>query len=543
MIFFLLFNSEFFAQEINLEIISKIEIENNVLQKIRFNKKHIDSISIQLEINKISNSIKNAGYFTHTIDSIKKSEKEHIVYISLNEKIEKAFITLRSDETYLLPNHKSVNNLITIPIDELPTVLLEASLLLDKQGMSFSKVSLSKINIHQHNLYADLVIEVSEKRFINQAIIKGYDDFPKSLVKNYFKIKPKTIFNQKKLNDISDATKELTFINEIKPPEILFAKDSTLLYLYLSKKQNNSFDGVINFASKDDGKLNFNGTIDLKLQNILDYAERFELFWNRIGVERQELKILTEIPYIFNSNLTPEIAFSIYKQDSTFLNTAFKSKLKYSISKRLKTGISYDSETSSELQKTDIENNINSFKSNFLGFHLSYQKPKYDVFFNNKFYLEVNPSLGIRTSNENKTNQFKINTSVTYIWDLNYRNSIYIKNETGYLNSDNFLKNELFRIGGANSIRGINEQSIFTSNYTFFNIEYRFLASEKSYIYSITDIGRIYENNKNLLGLGLGYSLIKNANQININLAIQTNQTKIQLIKEAKLTIGWKNIF
>ena len=145
--------------------------------------------------------------------------------------------------------------------------------------------------------------------------------------------------------------------------------------------------------------------------------------------------------------------------------------------------------------------------------------------------------------NNQKTNQFKINTIISYIYDLNNRNSIYIKNETGYLNSDNFLNNELFRIGGANSIRGFNEQSIFTSNYTFFNIEYRFLTSNKSYIYSITDIGRIYDNYKNLLSLGLGYNFIKNANQININLVIQQNTTNTILINEAKLTVGWKNTF
>tara|TARA_R110001606_G_scaffold236192_3_gene384215 strand:- start:11111 stop:12772 length:1662 start_codon:yes stop_codon:yes gene_type:complete len=543
LLLFLFSNSIFFAQKINLEIISKTEIENTVFQKIKFDKKHTDSTSIHLEIVKISNYLKKMGYFTHTIDSIKRTEKVQSIYITLNSKIDKAIINLNTNDHFIFPNYKKENNAITIPIDQLQNLLSEASLQLDKEGKSFSKVTLTNIYISKDNLFANLEIEASEKRIINKVVIKGYENFPKSLLKNYFKIKPKTIFNQKKIKEISDASKELTFIGEIKPPEILFTKDSTLLYLYLQKKQNNSFDGLINFASKENGKLNFNGTIDLKLQNILDSAEKFELFWNRIGDERQELKLLTEIPYIFNSNLTPEITFSIYKQDSTFLNTSFKSKLKYTITKKLKLGISYDSEISSELQKIEIENNIDSFRSTFLGFHLFYQEPKYDTFFNNKFYLEINPFIGLRTSNNQKTNQFKINTIISYIYDLNNRNSIYIKNETGYLNSDNFLNNELFRIGGANSIRGFNEQSIFTSNYTFFNIEYRFLTSNKSYIYSITDIGRIYDNYKNLLSLGLGYNFIKNANQININLVIQQNTTNTILINEAKLTVGWKNTF
>ena len=50
-----------------------------------------------------------------------------------------------------------------------------------------------------------------------------------------------------------------------------------------------------------------------------------------------------------------------------------------------------------------------------------------------------------------------------YIFNLNYKNSIYLKNSTQLLNSENYLTNELFRFGGINSIRGFNENSIDAS--------------------------------------------------------------------------------
>jgi len=84
------------------------------------------------------------------------------------------------------------------------------------------------------------------------------------------------------------------------------------------------------------------------------------------------------------------------------------------------------------------------------------------------------------------------------------------------LNSDQYFTNELFRIGGVNSIRGFNEQSIFTKNYSYFNFEYRFLASTTSYFYTITDLGFIKTTeNESILGLGLGYLFINNQSKIN----------------------------
>ncbi len=41
--------------------------------------------------------------------------------------------------------------------------------------------------------------------------------------------------------------------------------------------------------------------------------------------------------------------------------------------------------------------------------------------------------------------------------------------------------NELFRIGGYNSLRGFNEQSLFTDFYAFGGVEYRYLVSNQAF--------------------------------------------------------------
>ena len=78
-------------------------------------------------------------------------------------------------------------------------------------------------------------------------------------------------------------------------------------------------------------------------------------------------------------------------------------------------------------------------------------------------------------------------------FNLNYKNSIYLKNNTELLNSESYLTNELFRFGGINSIRGFNENSIDASFYSVLNSEYRYQFNQAIYLHSIIDFA-YFEN-------------------------------------------------
>jgi outer membrane protein assembly factor BamA len=540
----MLFLTETFAQDYSLKLTSKNKAETSILDNIKYRKKHKDTITLNYEISKVADYLKNKGYFLNTFDSLKKINNAFIAHFSLHKKTEKAIIKVASDAVLLFNTIEFKNNSFSLSVHELQATLTSISKKLDTQGKSFSKVQLKNIKINNDTLFADLEINPSKKRIINRITVKGYDYFPKSYLKNYFDIKSNTVFNQQKITKISDLSKNLPFIKEIKPPEVLFTRDSTQVFLYFKKRTNNSIDGIISFATKENGDLLFNGNIDLKLNNILNTGEKFDLFWNSIGDERQEFKLATEIPYLFNSKISPELSFSLYKQDSTFLNTKFDSRLFYSINSKIKLALTYNSESSENLEEI-LSDNLETFNNYFLGFQFKYSVPKNDFFFNDTFNFEINPTFGERKTNTNSSNQFKIETTISYLWDLNFRNSIYIKNKTGYLNSDSFLDNELFRIGGANSIRGFDEQSIFTNNYTFFNIEYRFLTSQKSYLYSITDFGFLESRSKkeNILGLGIGYLFTTNSSQIKLSTVVGKNSSQSFNLNNSKLIISWVSFF
>jgi len=115
------------------------------------------------------------------------------------------------------------------------------------------------------------------------------------------------------------------------------------------------------------------------------------------------------------------------------------------------------------------------------------------------------------------------------------------------LTSKNYLFNELFRIGGANSIRGYNEQSIFTNGYSYSNVEFRYLLDKSSYLYSITDLGVYKENTNNkikkLVGIGAGYQFRINNNLVNLGYVISTNSDTKVKFNNSRLIIKWTSFF
>lgn len=525
-----------------LKITSKNPIEDKFLQKIEYKSNHKDTISVYKELEKIDLLLKNNGYFLHQKEITQTTSNNFIVWYSLGFQV--TYVHIYIPETI---NHKKKGDTLKLKTNEVESFLKTISIGQDEQGRSFSEVSLKNLLLKNNTLLATLKIDQRKIRKIDNIIIKGYSNISDRIIRHDLNIRINDIFNTEKLNEISRLTNTLPFLEEIKAPDVLFAKDSTILYLYLKKKGNNSFDGIVSFASNDsNNKLLFNGTLDLKLNNIFDGGERTSIFWNSIGNERQEFSLKTQIPYIFNSRFSPNVHFNLYKQDSTFLNTKFNPKLTYKVDSKSSISFNYLSLTSNNLKESVINNNIESFNKNLIGLGYQYRDHKINTLNFSGLNISFDALLGSRNSNTNQSQQFQFNLEVSNTFSLNERNHIFVRNETGVLLSDLLLENEIFRIGGANSIRGFNEQSIFTSQFSYINMEYRYVTSRTSYLYSISDIGfvKTIDNlTESIFGLGFGYLFRIQKSEVNLGFVVGRQPSQGFSLNNSKFIINWKSFF
>lgn len=548
MLFFLCSFHGILSQKLSLKIIGKDSTETTIINQISYQKSHDLKKELLKEISTLHEKLKMIGFFTATVESTTNIKDAFTIEFNLGKKTEQVIIIIPKEVKLNYTSLLTDKDSIRLATKNLTPLINNITFGLDKKGASFSKVTLQKPRFINEVLYLNLKIQKSNERTIDRVVFKNYEEFPPSFIKNYFKINPTTIFSKQKLETISTLTKGISFVKEVKPPEALFKKDSTLIYLFLEKLDANSVDAIINLTSKENGDgLLLNGNLDLKLNNILNNGEQFELFWNRVNEEKSEFKLSARLPYLFNTSVSTSIAFNIYRQDSTFLNTSFNIDIDYQIDSKSNIALSYTSEESNYLLD-QLSTDINSFSNYFFGLGYQYILPeKSSLFFKNKFQFNLRPSYGKRQSSIDNINQFKVSFSSYINIPITTRSYFFLRNESGLLQSSNYLINELFRIGGANSIRGFNEQSIFTSKYSFVNAEYRYATSVSSYIHTITDLGIYYDpiasNSSNILGVGLGYLFNIKKNQVNLGYVAGYKFGSDFNFRDSKLIITWKAFF
>ena len=534
-----------FGQKNELILVAKDTIQNRIVSEIYLTKKHLQKKDALDEIDRILQQVKKRGFFTARIDSISKTNKELIAYLDLGKKINEIIIVTKKDNTNgIIDSGIDSIKIKTREFSDLTNQLLEQ---IDRKGNSFSEITYVNPLLKNDTLFLEMKISNSSSRKIDKVITRGYEDFPKKFISKYFLIDKNTVFSKQKLNQVSALSNKLDFIKEKKVPEVLFKKDSTHLYLFLDKIGTSSFDGLVNFSSKENGKgLLLNGNLDLKLNNTFNTGEKFEIIWNKVSDEKTDFKINSYVPYILNSKFSTTLEFYLYRQDSTFINTNFELKTDYSINQKSHASILYSSEKSNYL--LNISNNdLASYSNYFIGLGYELKKSSTSNLYKYKNGLNLNLTIGKRKTDTESINQLKFHFSAFANVQINNRGYLNIKNESGLLTSKNYLLNELFRIGGANSIRGYNEQSIFTNGYSYSNIEFRYSLDTSSYLYSITDLGVYKENTTNkikkLLGIGAGYQFRINNNLVNLGYVISTNSSTNAKLNSSRLVVRWTSFF
>ena len=130
--------------------------------------------------------------------------------------------------------------------------------------------------------------------------LKGYEKFPKKFIDKFLGVKIGDKLDIKKLKNSSNYINSLKFVRQNREPEILFTKDSSIVYLYFEKLKQNNFDGLLSLSSgESDSRISIDGYLKLFLLNSLNYGETIKVDYNSVDEGLKILKTNFKVPYIF----------------------------------------------------------------------------------------------------------------------------------------------------------------------------------------------------------------------------------------------------
>ncbi len=520
------------------------------IDSIGYKKSFPNYKSLQDELNALNLKLQKAGYIE--LKSVSISQQNDSTYrasLSLKKKFYTIYIYFNKNtisKSFLegIVDHVNSDYFVTT-IQDSEAILNLINSKLSEDGQPFASQRLENIKKKDNNsLQATLSISTHATRTIDHIVIKGYEKFPRSFLKHFLKLKQGDSFDLNSIKKKAQDLITLNFVSQLKTPEVLFTDKATSLYLYLEKNKSNSFDGFLGFGTNEvSNKIEFNGYLNLKLTNNLNYGETIKIIYKSDASEQKTFQANINIPYLFGSAIGTELALNIFKKDSTFTTINQSADLYYQINKNQRLFSGINAVQSNNLLNTNQSAFVQDYEAIF--YNIKYELIKYQYYnklFPINFILESKVGIGTRKGSSLKEKQSIYSLGTHKIFNLNNTNSFYVKLNTAGINSDNYLNNELLRFGGINSIRGFEEQSLLASFYSVLNTEYRYTLSPSIYIHSIVDAA-YFENEltnirEKLFGFGLGIGLLTKAGVLRLNYAAGKSESQKFKLSNSKFHIS-----
>ena len=531
-----------YSQEYVLEFISNEEVSKKV-------KKFNNYSELILSIDDSLSSIKKQGYFGAKVDSFLKLDSlNYQVSISKNQKVKYVDI-LNKDEldenTLKILNNYSLENGL-VKFEKIDSVAKEISEILSELGYPFSEISFKNLeSINPLVVSLEIDINYGTKRNIDKVVVQGYENFPKNFINNIFKPGKNKSLDVDKALAQSNLIDKSRFARNKRNPEILFTKDSTALYLYIEKIRRNSFDGFISFNSDENsGKINVEGYAKISLNNTFNLGENINFDFKSQKNRDRALNSNIYLPYILGSALNLNYGLNLTQRDSTF--TSNENIIDVDMNFRnLRAGLGFQINNST----VDTEaQNVEDFKSRSINIFSDYTLvDDEDLLIPDLFKISFRFGTGLKEQSLEKTNFNKFSIELYKKFNFSSKLNFQAKIFREEINSKNLVNNELLRFGGSNSIRGFDDNSIFTDGYTLLNSSLNFYINDTIYIYTIFDVAN-YSNDilnieQDIYSGGFGFSSITKNGIVSISYSKGNNWGNRFNLKNAKINVIFAAFF
>jgi outer membrane protein assembly factor BamA len=559
---------------LNIILIDSVHGEeyNKIKKQLSDKKNFTDSFSVKKELQQAILKLNNSGYLAASFDEIKFDSSSYTAKLFLGNRYQWASLSKGNvDEGFISGTGFRLKLYQGKPFRYQQVKKLQENILVncENNGYPFASIKLDSISVDDDSIKATLNLDKNKLITIDSVSLRGTAKIAPVYIYNYIGIKPGDIYNEALVKRISNRLRELAFVAEAKPYEIIFDDKETRLLLYLEGKKASQFDGVIGVLPDNDnpGKVNLTGEVHLKLQNSLERGEVIELNWKTIPVKTQDLKVHLLYPFILNTPIGVDANLAIYKKDTTYIDVDKNIGIQYLFTGNNYVKVFVGNKESSLINTKGLENITVlpayadvSLTSYGLGGH--YEKVDYRLNPRKGFIVEANASVGNRVINKSnaipehlydsvklRTTQYRADFSGDYFIPLGQRQVIDIGNKSGYLYGSNLFTNELYRIGGLRSLRGFDEESIYASKYSIGKLEFRYLLEQNSFLFVFANAAW-YQNrsrDKNIedtpYGFGTGINFETKLGIMSISYALGKQFNNPVYFRNAKVHFGIINYF
>ncbi|MDW8464657.1 MAG: BamA/TamA family outer membrane protein [Chloroherpetonaceae bacterium] len=489
----------------------------------------LDSLSFHAALNRLRDIYLRLGYYDFQLNSVRwvyspdSSQVHAEVFFTEGKPTRIGEIHLVGNRTlstdalrFLMRTHEG-DALDSETLEQDFNAILEKY---EELGRPFSKISIAALERVQNKASEPvlrLVICVQEGALVKIAGYKFSDSLntqPETILRE-LSLKIGEPYSERKFLSLQPRLERLGWFEKVSEPELLVIppqhKDSDTLYaiirLDLVEGHVNTFDGIVGYQPpippEEAGIVT--GFVHIGLRNLFGTGRQLGVRWLRPNNFTQELRLSYQEPWILGIPLTATFNVMQLQQDSSFSQLLLSSALSYQLSEQLSVSGLLQLETINPIfQGTARIDPILQSSITLTGAAIAYDSRD----------NLLNPSSGIYFRNEYRIGTKTLNASDSLLQALQVRRSVVqqrLSLEAEWyqptflrqvfalrlvgqaLLAEEVQLSDLFRFGGAQTLRGYREQEFLASRYAFLNLEYRLQLSPKSFAFVFYDVGYFFK--------------------------------------------------
>ncbi len=525
------------ASSIKAQIQSQLYLDGDLLDEIQFS----DSLQLVDHINQLQIGWVNKGFFFAGVDSVVGTSTNPKVFLHKGVKMKVNLPGYKGAklELYLHKKLKSYAN----------------------GGFPFASIKLDSTGLHNGFIKGKLLVDPGPEIFYDSIYFLSELKTNHSYIYQLIDVIPGNRFSEKNYRLISQKVERSPFLSLQGPTDLSFSNNKAKTFLKIKEETSSSFRGVLGLQQVQNGKTTVVGTLELDIQNLFRSGKHFKLGWERFAEESQKLEVYYKHPFFLDSKISPAISFDLLKQNTTFITRKTGLGIYTFITPRVELFLQYEA-TNGTLLSNDVERIGNSGLADFRRrvYKLEASKGHLTALrkLTNGSWWRLSASGGNKNIERNlslpdsyydtiqtRTTFYQVEAAIAYQIKVLKRQSFFHHLTIGTLQNDELLRNELYRLGGLNSLRGFNEKEIFAQSYLLSRAEFRSFFESESFVYVFYD-QLIFQNesiNDQPFGLGLGFALDTSSGQFSFALGLGNSESQNISFSTMKAHFGYISRF
>ncbi len=373
----------------------------------------------------------------------------------------------------------------------------------EDQGYPLARASVRDVTLAETEggLVASVVVELNEGRraLVREVRVDGNDRTNDDVVVREVRLGQGRTFEPDLPEQVRKSLQRLDIFSSVSEPQFYVLGNGDLgLAVSVKEGKTNRFDGAVGYIPPTtQGRQGYvTGLIDVGFRNLFGTGRRLDARWRRIDRLSQDLGLYYKEPWLFGLPVSVAGSFAQRKQDSSYVQRSFGLRGELLITDEFSLGV--DISTGSVLPGELATPTVS--RSTWIGLALFvlYDSrdrtlaPRQGALYQTSYErgtkrIEAGP-LGTQASTETKE---RITADVEAYFSLGRPHVLAVAAHGREVRTPSLDVSDLFRLGGARTLRGYAEDQFLGSRVVWTNLEYRLLAGGRSYLYGFFDWGYV----------------------------------------------------